>query len=140
MINKEFLKERACEIGINLSDTELSRFDKYAELLVSWNEKINLTAITDPEGIVEKHFIDCLAFIKYNPLKGDEKVIDVGTGAGFPGIVLLIMYPNLQITLLDSTEKKLNVIRDILDKLELSAEVVHMRAEDGGHDLSLIHI
>ncbi len=134
MINKDLLKARAADIGINLDTEALDRFDKYAELLVYWNERINLTAITDPEGIVEKHFIDCLAFLKYNPLKGSEKVIDVGTGAGFPGIVLLIMYPDLKMTLLDSTEKKLNVIKDILEKLGLSAEVVHMRAEDAGQD------
>lgn len=136
MIDKELLRNRAHDIGIDIDDSKLENFDKYAELLVSWNEKINLTAITDPLGIIEKHFIDSLAFLKYISLKGDEKIIDVGTGAGFPGIVLLIMYPNIQMTLLDSTEKKLNVIKDILDKLGLSAKVVHMRAEDAGHDSS----
>ena len=134
MIDRELLKSRAADIGISLDDIALDRFDKYAELLVDWNEKINLTAITEPDEIIEKHFIDSLAFLKYHPLSAGDKIIDVGTGAGFPGLVLLIACPDINLTLLDSTNKKLLVIQNILDEIGLSANIVHMRAEDAGHD------
>ena len=134
MINKDLLKTEAMALGIELSEQQLSRFDKYAELLVSWNEKINLTAITDPDEIVLKHFVDSLALLKYCEIPGGSKVIDVGTGAGFPGVVLLIANPTLDITLLDSTQKKLSVISNILENLGLSANIVHKRAEEAGHD------
>lgn len=133
-ISKELLKNRAAEFGIDLDETALERFDKYAKLLVEWNEKINLTAITDPEGIVMKHFVDSLSVFSAVSIPEGAKSIDVGTGAGFPGIPMLIARPDLQITLLDSTNKKLNVIRDILQKLDLQCEVLHMRAEEAGQN------
>lgn len=134
MIDKQYLIESAEALGVSLDNTAAERFDKYAELLVWWNERINLTAITDPREIVEKHFIDSLAFLKYIPIDKDTKLIDVGTGAGFPGVALLIARPEAKITLLDSTKKKLNVIENILCELELSANTVHMRAEEAGKD------
>mgnify|MGYP003294970544 CR=1 FL=1 len=110
MIDLNLLKTGADSLGIVLDDKALERFDAYAELLVSWNEKINLTAITDPEGIVKKHFLDSLALLKYCDIKSDAKMIDVGTGAGFPGLAIKIARPDINITLMDSTQKKLTVI------------------------------
>ena len=130
MIDKELLKSGAPY----LDDAALDRFDTYAAELVVWNEKINLTAITEPDEIVRKHFLDSLAVLDYVKLPEGASLIDVGTGAGFPGLALLIARPDLKTTLLDSTEKKLKVLSDILDKLNLSADLVHMRAEEAGRD------
>lgn len=132
MISKELLKNEAKSHGIELDDTALERFDKYAELLVYWNERINLTSITEPDEIVYKHFVDSLILLKYVDIPGGAKLIDVGTGAGFPGLALLIARPDLNITLMDSTKKKLGVIEDILSNIDLSANVVHSRAEEAG--------
>ncbi|MDO5448186.1 MAG: 16S rRNA (guanine(527)-N(7))-methyltransferase RsmG [Clostridia bacterium] len=137
MIDKELLKNGASSLGIDLSEEQLEQFDIYAENLVYWNERINLTAITDPEGIVKKHFIDSLALLKYCDIKSGAKMIDVGTGAGFPGLVIKIARPDVEITLMDSTQKKLSVIEDILGKLELDANIIHARAEEAGHDENL---
>ncbi len=131
-VSKDLLKDKAALYGVLLDDKALDRFDIYAKLLVEWNEKINLTAITDPEGIVIKHFLDSLTIFSAVNIPEKAKIIDVGTGAGFPGIPMLIARPDLDITLMDSTNKRLNVIRDILEKLELTANVVHSRAEDAG--------
>ena len=130
----DLLREKAAEYGISLDEKALERFDIYAKLLVEWNEKINLTAITEPEEIVIKHFLDCLTVFSKVEIREGAKIIDVGTGAGFPGLVMLIARPDLKMTLMDSLNKRLNVIKDILDKLELSADVVHSRAEDGGQN------
>lgn len=133
-ISMELLKNKAAEFGVNLDEKALERFDLYAKLLVEWNEKINLTAITDPDGIVLKHFVDSLSVFSTINIPEGAKSIDVGTGAGFPGIPMLIARPDLKITLLDSTNKKLNVIRDILEKLDLQCEVLHTRAEEAGQN------
>lgn len=124
------LKELAAGFGVMLDDTALDRFAVYAEKLVGWNEKINLTAITDPEGITVKHFADSLAVFRYADVPQNAAVIDVGTGAGFPGVAMLIARPDLKLTLLDSTKKKLSVIDDILSTLGLQAETLHARAEE----------
>lgn len=131
-ISKELLREKAEMFHVKLNDAALERFDTYAKLLVEWNEKINLTAITDPEGIVIKHFVDSLTIFDTVDIDEGAKVIDVGTGAGFPGLAMLIARPDLDMTLMDSTKKRLTVIEHILSKLELSASVVHCRAEEGG--------
>lgn len=131
-ISKNLLKEKAALYGADLDDKALERFDIYARLLVEWNEKINLTAITEPDEIVIKHFVDSLSIFSAIDVPEGAKVIDVGTGAGFPGVAMLIARPDLDITLMDSTNKKLNVIRDILDNIGLEANVVHKRAEEAG--------
>ena len=133
-ISLTLLKEKAAIYGVELDEKALERFDIYARNLVEWNEKINLTAITDPEGIVIKHFVDSLTIFSAVDIPENAKIIDVGTGAGFPGIPMLIARPDLDITLMDSTNKRLNVIRDILEKIELTANVVHARAEEAGKD------
>lgn len=134
MINKALLKQKSAKIGIELDEAALERFDKYAELLVETNKTLNLTAITEPDEIVYKHFIDSLSLLTcVDPQKG-AKLIDVGTGAGFPGVVLLIARPDLEITLLDGTNKRLVFIENVLNEIGLNADIVHMRAELAGKD------
>lgn len=129
MISKELLFSSCETMGIVISPDAADRFDKYAELLVDYNNKVNLTAITAPEGIVVKHFVDSLCLAKFVELT-DKKIIDVGTGAGFPGAALLCAYPELDITMIDSVNKKLDFIRFLLNELGLNGNVVTIRAED----------
>ena len=110
----------------------LDRFEIYHRLLSEWNEKMNLTAITDPVAVAEKHFADSLAALPY--LKPGMKVVDVGTGAGFPGVPLLIMEPGLELTLADSLQKRLTFLDALLKELGLKAALVHGRAEDLGQN------
>jgi 16S rRNA (guanine527-N7)-methyltransferase len=131
---KDLLKEKAEMFHVKLDETALERFEIYARLLVEWNEKINLTAITDPEGITIKHFLDSLTIFAYVDIPKGSKVIDVGTGAGFPGLAMLIARPDLDMTLMDSTKKRLAVIENILENIGLQANVVHSRAEDAGQN------
>lgn len=131
-ILKDLLKEKAEMFHVKLDETALERFDLYGKLLVEWNEKINLTAIIDPEGVTIKHFLDSITIFSYVDIPEGAKVIDVGTGAGFPGLAMLIARPDVQMTLMDSTKKRLTVIEDILEKIGLSADVVHLRAEEAG--------
>ncbi len=136
-INKEKLQSMAKSYGIELDSKALDRFDIYARLLVDWNEKINLTSITEPDEIIEKHFVDSLLIFKAIDFPQGASVIDVGTGAGFPGMAMLIARPDLKITLLDSTGKKLKVIADILENVGLEAELVHARAEEAARKAEL---
>lgn len=129
-IDKKLLKEESEKFSVTLDDTALDRFDTYGKMLVSWNEKINLTAITDSYGVTVKHFLDSLSIFSYENIPLGAKVIDVGTGAGFPGVAMLIARPDLDLTLLDSTGKKLKVIEDILSNISLSATILHARAEE----------
>ncbi|MBR2278928.1 MAG: 16S rRNA (guanine(527)-N(7))-methyltransferase RsmG [Eubacterium sp.] len=137
MINKDLLKRYADGIGVPLDDVALNRFDIYAKLLVETNKVMNLTGIIEPDEIVVKHFIDSLELLKYADIPQGAKVIDVGTGAGFPGVPLLIARPDLQVTLLDSLKKRLGFLENVLDERDLNAQLIHMRAEDGGQDSSL---
>jgi 16S rRNA (guanine527-N7)-methyltransferase len=120
------------EKGISVDDTALLRLEKYAQLLVEWNEKINLTAITDPQGIVIKHFLDCALLLSKVDLPQGAKVVDVGTGAGFPGMVLKILRPDIQLTVLDGLNKRLVFLNEVLNQLGLEATTVHLRAEEAG--------
>ena len=113
-------------------ENALDRFEIYHRLLSEWNEKMNLTAITDPVEVAEKHFADSLAALPW--LKPGMKVIDVGTGAGFPGVPLLIMEPDLELTLADSLNKRLTFLDALLRELGLAAAMVHGRAEDLGQN------
>lgn len=132
MINKTLLKDEAEKIGIYLDSIALDRLDIYAEMLVETNKTLNLTAITDPNEILYKHFLDSLSLLTCIDIHQGAKIIDVGTGAGFPGMVLLIARPDLEVTLLDGTKKRLMFIKNVLDALSLNANIVHMRAELAG--------
>ncbi len=132
MINKALLFESAQKIGVTLDDTALERFDKYAGILIETNKTLNLTSITEPDEIVHKHFVDCLSVLNEVEFKNGAAAADVGTGAGFPGVVLLIARPDLKMTLMDSTKKRLAFVESVLSELSLSAQVVHIRAEEAG--------
>lgn len=134
MIDKNRLCSLAKENGIILDDTALNRFDTYAELLVEWNGKMNLTAITEPEEIEVKHFLDCLMLPKYFDLENVKTVIDVGAGAGFPSVPLLIYKPNLCLTMMDAINKRLTFLNTAVHALGLEAQLIHERAEAAGQD------
>lgn len=104
----------------------------YGNLLLEWNEKINLTAIKEPEDVLYKHFYDCLLFFKNVNIPMKAKIIDVGTGAGFPGMVLKIVRPDIELTLLDSLNKRLLFLNEVLSVLQLNAQLLHLRAEEAG--------
>ena len=123
------LNEKLKLININISEDEIENFKIYMELLLEWNEKINLTAITDENDIVLKHFVDSLTIKKY--ISENEKIIDIGTGAGFPGIPLAIMNKYNEITLMDSLNKRIVFLNDVIDKLKLNnVKAIHSRAEE----------
>lgn len=130
---KNIIEEKAETLGISVSPDLIEKLEVYAKELKEWNEKINLTAITDDEGIAVKHFIDSLMLLKYIDIPENSKIIDVGTGAGFPGLVIAAARPDVKVTLLDSTGKKLKVVNDIGEKMGLSNyEILNMRAEEAG--------
>ncbi|MDD3138177.1 MAG: 16S rRNA (guanine(527)-N(7))-methyltransferase RsmG [Lachnospiraceae bacterium] len=117
------------ELGITLSAEQYARFDRYYEILVDWNEFMNLTGITEYEEVNEKHYIDSLAVVKAATMKG--KIIDIGTGAGFPGIPLKIAFPELEVVLLDSLNKRVKFLNFVIEELGLSGiTAIHGRAED----------
>ena len=128
---KEIMISYDSKIEINFTEEQINKFYKYMNLLLEWNEKINLTAITDPKEVILKHFIDSLTINKY--LKQNSTLADVGTGAGFPGIPLKIVRPDLKITLVDSLNKRINFLNIVIDELELkNITTVHSRIEDFG--------
>ena len=119
------------ELGITLSEDQLDKLDKFYNLLIEWNEKINLTRITEEKEVYLKHFYDSLTIAKVVDLSTKNTLCDVGTGAGFPGIVLKIVYPNLKITLVDSLLKRVNYLNTIIKDLELTdIQAIHSRGED----------
>ncbi len=130
---KSIIKEKAEAVELSVSEELLEKLEVYARELKDWNEKINLTAITDDEGIAVKHFIDSLMLLKYVEIPEGSKIIDVGTGAGFPGLVIAAARSDVKVTLLDSTGKKLKVVEDIALKMGLeNYTVLNMRAEEAG--------
>lgn len=133
MAVKEILKNITGDFKIQLNDTQLNQLERYFELLVEWNEKMNLTAITDAEGVAVKHFADSLTFYNYIDVRQGAKIIDVGTGAGFPGIVLKIARPDIKLTLLDSLNKRLKFLKTVVDEIGIDADIIHSRAEDGAN-------
>ena len=129
----EKIQEKSKDLGVSFSVKQTEQFFEYMNLLIEWNEKINLTAITDPEEIILKHFIDSITILK--ELQDNSSVVDVGTGAGFPGIPLSIMNPTLKITLVDSLNKRLIFLQEVINKLQLTnVEIVHARAEEFGQN------
>ncbi len=136
MIDKLKLREAAKKVGTELDDIALERFDRYAEMLVETNKTLNLTAITEPDEIISKHFADCLSLLNEVDFLKNASVADVGTGAGFPGVVILTARPDLKITLMDSTKKRLAFVQSVIDELGLNADVVHIRAEEAGRSMA----
>lgn len=123
------MAEESEKIGIKLPDEQLNEFYEYMQLLLEWNEKMNLTAITDPEEVIKKHFVDSITIKKY--IKEENRLIDVGTGAGFPGIPLKIVDKSIKLTLLDSLNKRINFLNEIIEKLNLKeVNTIHSRAEE----------
>lgn len=133
MINKEQLREYAKQFSIELDDMALDRFDYLEQRLLRWNEKVNLTAITDSNEIIVKHFVDSLTVLFAENMFSGANVIDVGCGAGFPGLPILIARPDLQFTFVDSVGKKLAFIKEIIKDNGLFGEVIHERAEELAH-------
>lgn len=130
-IFSEELEIKAKQIEIELTKEKIEKYYNYMNLLLEWNEKINLTAIIEPREIILKHFVDSLTIAKY--IKDDEKLIDVGTGAGFPGIPLSIVKENTDIVLLDSLNKRINFLEEVKENLKLeNITTIHGRAEEFG--------
>ncbi len=131
---KEFLKKSASALSIELTDEMLEKFQIYFDFLLETNKSLNLTAITEMKDVVLKHFVDSISIVSYFDLK-DKKVIDVGTGAGFPGIPLAILNPDTEFVLADSLKKRLHFIDQVTEKCDLkNVTTVHGRAEDLGQD------
>lgn len=135
-MEKKALLQDCCEkMGISLSEGQQEQFMTYLSLLLEWNEKMNLTAITEERDVVLKHFADCLSLVPLLEWKADMQVIDVGTGAGFPGIPVKIACPAVQMTLLDSLQKRIGFLQEVGSQLHLDGVTyVHSRAEDGGQN------
>ncbi|WP_300379713.1 16S rRNA (guanine(527)-N(7))-methyltransferase RsmG [Clostridium sp.] len=134
----QLMKEASLEVGLELTEVQYNQFMKYMRLLQEWNEKVNLTAITEDKEVVKKHFIDCIKAFKSEAIKSAKTIIDVGTGAGFPGIPIAIMNPNVKVTLLDSLNKRINFLNLVVRELGLKNIVtIHSRAEDGANNKEL---
>lgn len=130
-MNLDLFIEETKKLGIELTSQQLEKLNQFYELLISWNQKMNLTRITEKEDVCLKHFYDSLTLSKVIDLNQNLTLCDVGSGAGFPGIVLKICFPNLKITLLDSLQKRVNYLNEIIKELDLkNIEAIHTRAED----------
>ena len=117
-------------VGLTLSREQYEKLSIYAEFIVEYNEKVNLTAITEPMEILRKHFIDSILLTKYVDIPLNSTLIDVGTGAGFPSVPIKIYCPDIKITLLDSLNKRIDYLKQLCEKIEIDAEFIHGRAED----------
>lgn len=138
MNREEFITELK-EIGITLTENQENKLEKFYKLLLEWNEKINLTRITEKEDVYLKHFYDSLTIVKVINLSNINTLCDVGTGAGFPGIVLKIVYPNLNVTLIDSLQKRVNYLNTIIKDLGLTEiKAIHTRGEDYQETFDLV--
>lgn len=132
---RKYLKKATKDYSLIMEGRILSQLETYYQLLVEWNEKINLTAITDPQGVAVKHFADSLAFYNYYGFPEGASVIDIGTGAGFPGVVLKIVRPDIKLTLLDSLNKRFLFLKELLSQLNLDATFIQGRAEEYGQSI-----
>ena len=134
----EIMKSAANSVGMEMSEDVYNKFIKYMRLVQEWNEKIYLTAIVEDEEFIKKHFIDCIKVFRSNELRNAKTVIDVGTGAGFPGLPIAIMAENIQVCLLDSLNKRINFLNTVVSELGLkNVTTIHSRAEDGARKKEL---
>lgn len=134
-MNIDEFKNEISKLGIEYDNDKLLKLEKYYELLIDWNNKINLTTIVDKEQVYLKHFYDSLTLFKIVDLNKVDSLCDLGTGAGFPGIVIKIFFPNIKITLVDALNKRINFLNEVVQKLNLSnVTLIHSRAEDYGRD------
>lgn len=134
----QLMKTSAEKEDLIFDETKYHQFIKYKDLLKEWNEKINLTAITEDKDIIKKHFIDCIKIFKFKELHNLKNIIDVGTGAGFPGLPIKIVKPEIKVTLLDSLNKRINFLNEVVKELNLKeVETIHARAEDGARQENL---
>lgn len=117
------------ELGLDINESQKKQFEIYFELLVEWNTKMNLTAITDREGVFKKHFFDSLNLVRVHEFK-NETLLDVGSGAGFPSIPLKIMFPDIKVTIIDALQKRITFLTELTKELEVDVELVHGRAEE----------
>lgn len=130
-MNKEEFVQSLKELGININKYQLEQLNKFYNLMIEWNKKINLTRIVDEKEVYLKHFYDSLTLIKAVDLKNVKTLCDVGTGAGFPGIVIKILFPNIKITLIDSLQKRINYLNEVINELKLNdIEAIHTRGEN----------
>ncbi len=134
---RDILLSATADYKIQLTEEQLSKFEVFFKLLKQWNEKINLTAITDAQGVAVKHFADSLSILNFCEISQNAKVLDIGTGAGFPGVVLKIVRPDIQLFLLDSLKKRFLFLDALLHELDLGAELLQGRAEEYGQDIDL---
>lgn len=134
---KNLLQNYIKDYKITLTENQYEQFQKYFELLAEWNEKMNLTAITDESGVALKHFADSLSLLNFVDIPQNSSLVDVGTGAGFPGVVLKIARPDIKLTLIDSLNKRLVFLGEVCAQLGIEAELIHSRAEDGARDKKL---
>ncbi|OBR92213.1 MULTISPECIES: 16S rRNA (guanine(527)-N(7))-methyltransferase RsmG [Clostridium] len=128
--------DTACkDVGLEFDEEKYNKFIKYKDILKFWNNKINLTTIVEDEDIIKKHFIDCVKIFKFSPLRDISNIIDIGTGAGFPGIPMKIVNPQIKVVLLDSLNKRINFLNQVISDIELSdIKCIHGRAEDFSKD------
>lgn len=135
-INQEMLKKGAASFGVALSDFQLEQFSAYNDFLMSWNAKINLTAITNPEEVVSKHFVDSIAAHSVFDLSGSPNLVDIGSGAGFPGFALKIAFPGIKLTAIESIGKKARFLEQLTAELNLeNVRILCIRAEDATKQL-----
>ena len=130
MIDTATFQNTAREYGFELSNEMISRFDRYAEVLVDWNNKINLTAITDPVGIANKHFLDSLLLLKAVDIMPGSTLADIGTGAGFPSVPVKIARDDIDLTLVDSLNKRINFLTELSSEIGIDSRCIHARAEE----------
>lgn len=133
--NRDIFVNDLKELGISITDKQLQQFIDYYELLVDWNSRMNLTSITEYGEVIKKHFVDSVSLISFYDFSKVESIIDVGTGAGFPGIPLKIMLPDISVLLLDSLNKRVNFLNHVIENISLeNINAIHSRAEDAGLD------
>ena len=130
MLNKELFYNTIKPFEISVDEEAFNRLDTFAEMLIETNKSFNLTAIKEPDDVTVKHFADCLSIFKYVDIPENAKIIDVGSGAGFPGLVLKLYRPDIQMTFLDSTKKRLGFIENVLNECGIKGDILHMRAEE----------